>query len=341
MALSCLVRRLADMGGMSQLAVSARLGLSERITALKLLKPIAWMLLVGVWLLLAVALVTFDSGDWPSHVVAPHNDPVRNLCGTIGAFVAYQAYFIVGIGSWAIMLGLGVFLAVTAANRPVAHPFVRLLGLAVVGLAISCWHALFAPDTGTLTGANAGLIAAAMVPELTKQFYGLGTFLVILAMFGVGAVVAADELVLALPRMLWKAGHKAAGVAVKAGAVAAKTTAAVRELAARPDKSIEAVVVERAAAVSKRKRGKDDAAIDPDAGGLGATQSFDPEAHAAEIEVPAAAAAEPTPAESLRKKLSAEELRDKIAKLPVRLAGTKKPVERDEDILRPDRKSVV
>ena len=46
---------------------------------------IVWLAMAAGCVLAAASLVSFNAADWPSHVVAVHNDPTRNLVGGIGA----------------------------------------------------------------------------------------------------------------------------------------------------------------------------------------------------------------------------------------------------------------
>ncbi len=186
---------------MARKAVIARRG--ERAPAGRsLARRVGWVALAGFWVFLVVALASFDSADWPSHTVAVHNDPSRNLCGPAGALVAYWDYHVLGLGSWVFLAGIGCFLGAGAANRHIGQVPLRLIGLVLVGLAVSGFHGLLAPQWGPLAGSEPGLIALVVVGELGRRFGDVGTFLVLLAGLGVGAVVAFDRLVAGLLGLL-------------------------------------------------------------------------------------------------------------------------------------------
>ncbi len=188
---------------MPRTAVRARRGDEEAAT---FARRIAWTALAGLWGFLVVALASFDSADWPSRAVAVHNEPTRNLCGPAGALVAFFGYYVLGVGVWLILAAGAGALALVAAGREVTHPVIRALGVVLMAVAVSSFHGLLFPETGPVSTAAAGLLAVVIVSELAGRFGEVGTFLVLLVAFGVGAVVAVDRLVLALGRavgFLW------------------------------------------------------------------------------------------------------------------------------------------
>ncbi|MCH7484016.1 MAG: DNA translocase FtsK 4TM domain-containing protein, partial [Chloroflexi bacterium] len=88
-----------------------------------LARRVGWIALAAAWIFLVVALVSFDSADWPSHTVSAHNDPTRNLCGPAGALVAYWCYHVIGIGSWVLLAGLAGYLGVIVTGRSASDMF--------------------------------------------------------------------------------------------------------------------------------------------------------------------------------------------------------------------------
>jgi S-DNA-T family DNA segregation ATPase FtsK/SpoIIIE len=178
-------------------------------------KRITWMLLAGLWLFTTVAMVGYQPNDWPSHAVAyeaygPAN--VANYCGPVGAWVAYQVYFTLGPGAWALLIGAAVVLWVTARSRTVEQLPLRIIGAFVCAVALSGMVALQAPAAGSLPEGAGGLLAIYLVNLLVGHFSFVGSWLVLLAMLGVGAIVAVDELVSAVPNLIAKLAGKAAGV---------------------------------------------------------------------------------------------------------------------------------
>lgn len=324
---------------MGKTAVNARggkRGANEALPPASMLRRVIWVLVAGVWLLFAASLVSFNSADAPSHLVAVHNDPPANWCGKAGAVVAYWSHHVMGLGAWVILLGVAGGLAVTVTGRVIAHPVLRVLGLALAAIAVAGFHGLFAPNVGQFAGAQPGLLGQFVVAEMTPRFSGVGTFVMLLAAFSVGAVVAADRLVLALPRLTMALGAKIA--AINWPRPRMPKMPSFRGLKARPEQTLATPAQAKAAAARRgaRSGGPAQPAIDPDAGGVGAVESFDPKEHELKDDRHAPQAAPPEPVESTRERLTSEQLREKIAKLPVRMAGAAPKVARDEDIIRPE-----
>lgn len=301
----------------------------------------------AVWLFLFISLVSFNSADAPSHVVAVHNNPTANLCGPVGAVVAYWAYYVIGSGAWIILLSLAFFLGIAVTGRAVNQPIVRSLGLLIMAASFSSLHELLLPNAGPLTGAQTGLLAQQVAFEMTARFSNVGTFLVLICALGLGAVVAIDQVVFSIPR--WTLA--AIGIGKRATEHLSKlplpNVAAFRR---SPQAALQGLGMvdfnkpgqsEAIPGAARIRKGRPIAgiAIDPDAGGIGAVKAFDPDEHRLKDETASADegdAASPDEDETkpARTPLTAEQLRQKIAKLPVRMAGANKVVARDEDIPR-------
>lgn len=292
-----------------------------------------WIALAGVWIFLSVALGSFDSGDWPSHTVAVHNEPTRNLCGVVGALIAYWSYHVIGLGSWVLLAGIAGYLGVRAAGRPVTHTPVRACGMVFMALAFSGFHGLFASDAGVLAGSKPGLLSVLLVGELGVRFSVFGTFLILLACFAVGAIVSVDRLVLAIPRTMLRTMQFTRRASQSPRRL-------LRNLRARPEA---ALASGSGAKVREAHTDVDDGIVLDGEPADDSEYEYeyvyededgedDPEAeyeYVDEDEEDVEASSEPT-----RATLTAEELRAKIAKLPLRMAGTKQAVARDEDIPR-------
>ncbi|MHC4766527.1 MAG: FtsK/SpoIIIE family DNA translocase [Planctomycetota bacterium] len=276
-----------------------------------LARRVGWVALAGLWVFLVVALASFDSSDWPSHAVAVHAEPTRNLCGPVGALVAYWSYHVIGIGAWVILAGMGAYLGLAAAGRPIGHMPVRAAGLGLMAVAVSGFHGLLAPEAGALAGAPAGLVALVIVSELGRRFSDVGTFLVVSAGFAVGAVVAVDRLVLVLPALLGGLWSRVSRLAGRLGA-----------LRARPRTALAGVgEVEADEAEADEDEYEDEYEyVDEDEG------EYEDEEEEEECE--------DEDEDEPRRKLGPAELKAKLAKLPVRISSKSREVARDEDIRR-------
>ena len=288
---------------MGHQAVSVRQ--DDELPAATLVRRVSWVAAAGLLLFLVVAMASFNTADWPSHAVAVHNDPPRNLCGPVGALLAWWSYAVIGVGAWVVLAGIAGYLVLTAGPRTVGHPFVRAAGLLLMALAVSGFHGLFAARFeaigGILPGTPGGLLAFAAVNELTARFSDVGTLLLLTAGLAVGAVVAVDRLVMAIPAAL---------------AATLRPLGRLRQaLALRPDKPRPVAVAQTEHDEDKEAQYEDEAEYDDE------EEEYEDESEEAELE-------------TTRPRLGAKELRAKIARLPVRLSSSSRAVARDEDIPR-------
>ena len=90
-------------------AISTRRGRSNRpssLTTADVSSRIIWISSAAIALFFAVALLSFNAADPPSHIVAVHNDPVSNLCGIVGAWIAFWTYHVLGFGVWVMLFSI-------------------------------------------------------------------------------------------------------------------------------------------------------------------------------------------------------------------------------------------
>jgi hypothetical protein len=307
-------------------------GAADGAAPVTMTRRVLWVLLAGMWLFLFVSLASFNSADPPSHVVAVHNEPPANLCGVAGAVIAYWSYAVIGVGIWVIMVGLAAWLAVTVTGRIVTHPVVRLVGLILMALTVSSMHALLLPQAGPMAGAHGGLMAEFIVAEMTPRFNHVGTFLLLIAALGVGAIVTSERIVIALPILIW------AGLVKLVSLIRRVRMPDLSGLRARPEASLAAAVT--TGKQKSKSNGNGAGRIDPDAGGVGATESFDPDDYEEDEEFEYddedddeyeyvdedddEEDEEDTPQQE-RKRLTADELKAKISKLPCAWRARRKP----------------
>jgi len=170
---------------------------------------VLWVVAVGVWLLVSAALLTYDPADWPGHMVAHYNDPPHNWVGVVGALVAHKIYLMLGPGAWIAVAGGAAGLIALAMRRAVTQPVLRGMGLLIMVLSTSAMIGLIAPGglplvsiAGGRPEGSGGLVALFVNDQLTQRFNVPGTMLVLFVAFWLGAVLAMDEIVLALPRLM-------------------------------------------------------------------------------------------------------------------------------------------
>ena len=284
---------------MGTTAIHTRNATSNRpssLTTADLSSRILWISSATIALFVAVALISFNSSDPPSHIVAVHNDPVSNFCGIIGAWIAIWTYHVLGFGVWVLIIGVGAWVTLVFRGVEFTHTAVRALGLLIMAIAVSCFHELLFPSVGSLAGAKAGLIAKTIVTQLTSGFSGFGCFLIVLAAFSIGLVVAAERIAFAIPRLLL---------------LGVQRLLSIRVSKVKPS-SLSILRMSRGMVVDEVS---EEAWVEED---------WDEEEYL-----------EDEYDEEPRKKLTPAELKEKMAKLPVRVASSGKTAT-DGDIQRPD-----
>ena len=289
-------------------AISTRRGRSNRpssLTTADVSSRIIWISSAAFALFLAVALLSFNAADPPSHIVAVHNSPVSNLCGIVGAWIAFWTYHVLGFGVWVMLFSIGTWVTLVFRGREIEHPAVRALGVFIMALAVSCFHELLFPAVGSLAGAKAGLIAKTLVGQLTLHFSSFGAFIIIFATFSIGLVVAAERIAFAIPHLIVSLFR--GSLSLRPGNIRTLSLAALK-----PKRSTETEYEEGEAWEEEWE--EDEYPED----------EYDGDEDDDEDEIV-----------EERPKLSLAELKKKMAKLPVRVASGGKAAS-DEDIPRPD-----
>lgn len=318
---------------------------------------ILWAIVAGLWLLMAASLASYHPADPPAaHAYGVHNVVIHNWVGKVGALISHKVYLMVGPGAWVALIGVGVMLVLTGIGRTVTQPVIRIVGLVVMTVCTSALVSVTVPTmvhgfNGPPQGAG-GLLALLIDDQLTTRFAVPGTVMILVVGFWVGAVLAADRLVLAAPKAMGAAILKLTNVSLPsmrmpqlAGRFPSVTLPWGRGTEEETGKS-------KKSGNARRRRKDAETAIDEDAGGLGATQSFgmeeedlyeedeyeedeyeeeEPEEEAEEEEEEQAPVAGKG-----KKNFSTEELRAKMQQLPINFApkanAAKAPPPREIDM---------
>ncbi len=200
----------------------------------------------------------------------------------------------VGPGAWLAMAGAAAYLIATALGRHVSQLPLRITGTLIMTIAVSAWSISATPLLpGTEMrppGSPGGWLAVAINDQLVTRFAVPGTTVILAVTFWIGALLAMDEVVLAVPRALGRMVLGVSAVKVPKPALAgiAGRMAALRMPWHRNDEEEQTSGKKKNAAKrsnatkdkksKKHKWGRDDEfVIDEDAGGVGATESFDPD----------------------------------------------------------------
>lgn len=158
-------------------------------------------------LLVFFSCFSFSIWDAPSRLAYPNNDPTANWCGSIGAFAAYYLMYYIGPGVFVLVSAIACALGASLAGVRITQPFLRFIGLCLLTTAMSCTFYLLWPtesvwpyaEGGFIEG-NGGILGIAAGTILGNYVATLGTTIVVVCTWLVGAVLLADAVVLALLR---------------------------------------------------------------------------------------------------------------------------------------------
>ena len=157
-------------------------------------------------IVLLFSCLSFDLADWPSRYAYPHNKPPANWCGYVGAFCAYHLIYYLGPGVFLVLLGILGYAVVRLFDKTIDQPVLRTVGLGLLTLAISStfyclWpHRLYAFPFG-----SGGVLGVATASFLKDNFAALGTLILTTALWVVGLLLLADDIVTAAPALLGRA----------------------------------------------------------------------------------------------------------------------------------------
>jgi S-DNA-T family DNA segregation ATPase FtsK/SpoIIIE len=295
--------------------------------------------LLGAWAFIAVSLFTFNPADEPSHLVSPASETIVNLCGVVGAWIAYQLLSVVGPGVWLFLAGAGAMLGIVASGRAVTQPAFRFVGLLIVTVATSGFVALLAPTSGVFPEGAGGIVAIASVAELVERFGAFGTGLWLALACAMGGVALLDHWLWTGPAIAaswawWHAAPALGWASRQTGGAVVRGVRAGASVRVRVNDLDDDERVDRRDEFQQRrekKRMKLTLVPRPIPGGSGGA-----------MPAPIAVEPEPEPGAGLEIRTRPESfdpdtLREKIARLPVRFAST----QRREAMAEPDDESVV
>ena len=160
------------------------------------------LLAVATWLFLVISVASFHVTDWPSHAVYPY-EPTRNLCGTVGAVLAYGLFVILGQGVYPLLFFTGVCLAAWIGNYRIEDLWLRTAGLALVCTAFAAIvHHLMPGSRGGLPEGQGGFLGIATASYLESNLGIVGARLALVCAMIVGLLLAADDLMMATPSLV-------------------------------------------------------------------------------------------------------------------------------------------
>ncbi len=258
---------------------------------------IGWVAAFLGWIFIAIALITFNSSDWPTRNAVPENIPAANMCGIAGAAVAWALYSVFGGGMWIVMALGATWLMLTAMGRQITHLPVRVLGGLLLAAVVACFQALVLPHTGPVPNLPGGMIGTVGTHEMLARFNTFGTLIWLLLGLVIAATVTLDVWALLFAmwtgRVLYTGARHTGTFALHHARTFAEKRAAIKamreeELAAHRVRATDVDDDERLTGIRagekglaaakttvKSARGAAVKPIDPNAGGIGGIESFD------------------------------------------------------------------
>ena len=198
----------------------------ERQAALRFcVVALGWLACVFGW----ASIASFDIADPPSTSVWPNNNPPYNLCGSVGAQLAYHGFYYLGVGVYPAMLLVNAMVIAGSKRGRLNDLWLRFIGLVLICVAASTFGTLLLSSSSryplTGPGGALGMVTAAF---LIANLQMLGSVLLLSLVAIVGLILAADNLLMALFRWLRWAGERSAPALARGGsAVAGAAGAAV------------------------------------------------------------------------------------------------------------------
>ncbi len=314
------------------------------------LARLGWLTALVIWVIAAAAAISFDPADPPSHAIAQSagdaGQPMSNWIGQVGAFGSFHAYHMLGeSGVWTILLGVLVGLIHIAWRGPLTWPGMRAVGLMMIALAISSFHALLAPEWSALPEGGGGLLGIAGTGLLVERFGGLGTGLILFVGLTIGTWVAAEQLLIIVPRALGLVAGATASSAARAAVRAKDATQARRGLKTREDDVSDdrklSAIGHLLGGMKRRALADEDDYEEADEYDTeeewedeeeGNDASPDDEWEEADEEEEEVDDVQHVATPDSNKAIDADVLREKIAKLPVRFASSSKLTATQEDL---------
>ena len=156
--------------------------------------------LLAATLLLTAAVLSYHPADAPSHLVFPTAEQTHNLCGRVGALLAFVAFEGLGLGAFYVIVSLGVLAGWMLARRDVDRPVLRLAGwlASLAGLTGLATMLLGGLSPGPVIGAG-GYLGAAVAGWFEMHLAWLGALICSASLTVAGLLLCTEY---ALVRML-------------------------------------------------------------------------------------------------------------------------------------------
>jgi len=157
---------------------------------------------LGFCIFIALSLFSFDISDWPNPDVAGMR-VTHNLCGPVGAFLAYNCQYYLGPAVLPILIALVISLLLYCRQKPIDQKWLRAAGVILTGAGLSAGIFMFNPgNANSLTIGNGGVLGIAFGHFLLAKTAITGASLIIASTILVGLLLAADNFILIILRFV-------------------------------------------------------------------------------------------------------------------------------------------
>ena len=201
--------------------------------------------LFAATLFVGLSMLSFDPGDPPGRLVHPVRDVPLNLCGELGAQLAYNLRAAFGVGAWFAVLALAAYDFRLLSRGPDDSFRQKAIGTTLMLGSLCVALHLLAPDlaSGQIVGSG-GYVGAWGVAAFEEHFATTGLLILLSSCFLAGLVLVSDTSVVtrALRFMLRPVVALPTAILV-----------AVSRLFSRRSKSEEEIEVDHRGALSQRE----------------------------------------------------------------------------------------
>ena len=200
--------------------------------------------LFAATLFIGLSMISFDPGDPPARLVHPVRDVPLNLCGELGAQLAFGLRSAFGIGAWFGVLALAAFDFRLLSRGPDEAVRQKTIGASLMLASLCVMLHLLAPElaSGQIVGSG-GYLGAWGVAAFEQHFATTGLLILLTSCFLSGLVLVADKSVIT------RALHFLLRPIV---ALPAVLVGAIRRLLTRAPKDEEEIEVDHRGALSRR-----------------------------------------------------------------------------------------
>ena len=159
--------------------------------------------LVCVAIFLLLSFISYSPEDTPFRSF-PHNTPVKNLTGIVGAYVAETLLLSIGWTAYIICLLLVVWAGARILGKPAPKLYIKILGSVVLLLSLGVFLSLFGPQQEELIVRRAGLAGIITAGFLIRYFGRSGSLIITTGLGLLSSFVATEFLILPLLKGLIK-----------------------------------------------------------------------------------------------------------------------------------------